>query len=332
MKLSIIIVNYNVKLMLEQCLYSLERSMQRLPQGSCQVIVVDNNSQDGSIEYLKPLFNQVTFIANKENLGFAKANNQALRLSDAQYKLLLNPDTLVSEETLIQVIEFMDANPEAGAVGVKMIDTHGRFHPESKRSFPTPWNSLCKMFGISKLLPNSKIFARYHLRYLDNDQIHQVDVLSGAFMMLRDEALQKCGLLDEAFFMYGEDIDLSYRIELAGYKNYYHPTTILHYKGESTKKNSIRYVKIFYGAMLIFFRKHYPHYNILFTLIIRIAIIFRALLSSIKRLFLDTNRQGAQQSKEAKINCLITTQDSIELQFRKMQITPGPKYQIEITN
>ncbi|MGL4993919.1 MAG: glycosyltransferase family 2 protein [Bacteroidales bacterium] len=332
MKLSIIIVNYNVKLMLEQCLYSIERSMQPLPKESCEVIVVDNNSQDGSIEYLKPLFPRVTFIANNENLGFAKANNQALRISNAQYKLLLNPDTLLSEQTLIKVLEFMDSTPDAGAVGVKMIDTYGRFHPESKRSFPTPWNSLCKMFGISTLMPNSKIFARYHLRYLDKDQIHQVDVLSGAFMMLRDETLQKCGLLDEAFFMYGEDIDLSYRIQLSGYKNYYHPTTILHYKGESTKKNSLRYVKIFYGAMLIFFRKHYPHYNILFTLIIRMAIIFRASLSSFKRLFLNNSKQGAQENGIQNLQCYIKPSESIAMQFDKMQITPGPKYKIEITN
>lgn len=330
MKLSIVIVNYNVKLLLEQCLLSCERAIDQV-DGACELFVVDNDSDDGSVDYLKPRFPNVHVIANCDNVGFSTANNQALRLATGEFQLLLNPDTLVAEDTFARIIAFMEATPNAGAVGAKMIDTYGRFHPESKRSFPTPWNSLCKMFGLSKLLPNSPTFARYHLRYLDRDAIHDVDVLCGAFMMMRRGALQKSGLLDEAFFMYGEDIDLSYRIQLAGYRNYYHPAPILHYKGESTKKNSMHYVRMFYGAMLIFFRKHYPHYNLLFTLIIRFAIFLRASFSTLKRLFLPTARQGSEGERPADRQWRVAATDSLTERFLEMERNPGLKYQIELT-
>ena len=278
MKLSIVIVNYNVKYFLEQCLYSVRAAITGL---DAEVWVVDNHSTDGSIEYLRPRFPEVNFIENQDNPGFAKANNQAIRMSSGEYVLLLNPDTVVGEESLRSLCYFMDEHPEAGGIGVKMIEGHGQFLPESKRSFPSPWVSFCKIFGLSKLFPQSHLFARYGLQYLDKEKIHEVEVLAGAFMLLRREALDKVGLLDEAFFMYGEDIDLSYRVVQGGYANYYIPERLLHYKGESTKHGDIKYVKAFYGAMLIFYRKYYPQSSWLMSLLIQFAVLLKASLSAI---------------------------------------------------
>ena len=279
MKLSIVIVNYNVRQLLEQCLLSVQKATEGI---EAEVFVVDNVSTDGSLEYLMPLFPEVRFIANSENVGFSRANNQAIRQAKGEYVLLLNPDTVVGEETLKNALHFMDEHPDAGAVGVKMIDGNGRFLPESKRSLPTPWNSFCKMFGLTFIFPKSTFFGKYRLLYLDKNEVHQVEVLCGAFMMMRSAALAKSGLLDETFFMYGEDIDLSYRILQAGYHIYYLPETIIHYKGESTKKDSLRYVKIFYGAMVIFFKKHYPNYSALFAIFIKMAIGLHASLFVLK--------------------------------------------------
>ncbi|MFH0758069.1 MAG: glycosyltransferase [Bacteroidota bacterium] len=278
MDLSIIIVNYNVRYFLEQCLHAVQQAMKNI---EAEVIVVDNNSVDGSVGEIRSKFPWVTLIANQENLGFSKANNQAIRRSGGRYILLLNPDTVVVEDTFRKCIEFMDSHPEAGAMGVKMIDGKGEFLPESKRSLPTPMVSFYKMFGLSTLFPRSKRFGKYHLGYLDQEETHSVDVLAGAFMFLRKEALDKTGLLDETFFMYGEDIDLSYRITQAGYKNYYYPqTTIIHYKGESTKKGSLNYVKMFYQAMIIFAGKHFTSRKArTFSILIHLAIYFRAALS-----------------------------------------------------
>lgn len=284
MDLSIVIVNYNVKHFLEQCLHSVLKASKNI---RTEIFVVDNNSVDGSAQLIREKFPQVRFIENKENVGFSKANNQAIRISKGKYILLLNPDTVVEEDTFEKVISFMNNNPETGGLGVKMIDGKGVFLPESKRGLPSPWVAFYKMFGISKLFPKSKKFGKYHLSYLDENNMHEVDVLSGAFMLMRKEALDKVGLLDETFFMYGEDIDLSYRIQLGGYKNYYYPeTTIIHYKGESTKKGSLNYVKVFYNAMVIFAKKHFPGGKTgVFAFFIQMAIYFRALLSISKRIF-----------------------------------------------
>lgn len=281
MKLSIIIVNYNVKYFLEQCLLSIEAS--NFPF-TYETIIVDNNSSDNSFEYLTPRFPNIKFIQNLDNPGFAKANNQAINLATGEYILILNPDTVLGENVLKEVCSFMDKKPYVGAVGVKMINGYGDFLPESKRGFPTPWASFCKIFGLSKFFPNSKIFGKYHLKYLDENKEHEIDVLAGAFIMARRKALDKSGLFDEDFFMYGEDIDLSYRITKAGYKNYYLPQRIIHYKGESTKKD-MKYVKIFYEAMYIFFKKHYPHYGKIYSFLITSGIYARAGISSIKSLF-----------------------------------------------
>lgn len=281
MKLSIVIVNYNVKYYLEQCLDSVLKSIQNM---DAEIFVVDNHSSDGSLEYLVPKFPAVHFIANQKNIGFSRANNQAIEQAQGEYVLLLNPDTVLGENTLAGVCRFMDENKQIGAVGVKMLDGLGRFLPESKRGFPSPWNSFTKISGLARLFPHSKVFGGYHLRYLDENETHEVEVLAGAFMMLRRETIEKSGSLDNRFFMYGEDIDLSYRINQAGYSNFYFPEPIIHYKGESTQKD-IRYVKHFYEAMLIFFNKHYPHSNSLFKRTIQLAIVATGFLSAIQKMF-----------------------------------------------
>lgn len=283
MKLSIIIVNYNVSCFLEQALKSVYHALKNI---EAEVFVVDNHSEDDSLEMLKEKFPQVQLIANKENVGFARANNQAIRMSQGEYVLLLNPDTLVEEDTFEKCLDFMDATPDAGGLGVKMINGHGEFLPESKRGIPFPAVAFYKLFGLSKLFPNSHKFGTYHLTYLDNDEVHSVEVLSGAFMMMRKKVLDEVGLLDEDYFMYGEDIDLSYRILKGGYKNYYFPhTRIIHYKGESTKKGSLNYVHVFYKAMQIFAKKHFSTNNAkIFNALINCAIWFRASLAAIKRI------------------------------------------------
>jgi len=280
MKLSIIIVNYNVEHFLEQCLNSVLAARQDF---AIEVIVVDNNSVDGSLEMMAEKFPQITLIANKDNRGFSKANNQGIRIAKGEYILLLNPDTVVESDTFAKTIAFMDAHPEAGGLGVKMLDGKGNFLPESKRGIPTPAAAFYKMFGLSKIFPRSKRFAAYHQGHLSKDEVHEIDVLSGAFMLMRKSALDKVGLLDEDFFMYGEDIDLSYRIIKGGFKNYYFPETrIIHYKGESTKKNTVNYVYVFYNAMVIFAKKHYSTKNArAFSFLINSAIVFRGFVALI---------------------------------------------------
>ncbi len=284
MKLSIVIVNYNVEHFLEQCLFSVRKAIANI---EAEVFVVDNNSVDGSLKMLADKFPEVKVIANKDNVGFSRANNQAIRISTGEYVLLLNPDTVVEDDTFTKTIEFMDSHPDAGGLGVKMVDGKGRFLPESKRGLPTPATAFYKMFGLTKLFPHSKRFARYYLGHLDNDEINEVEILAGAFMLMRRETLDKCGLLDETFFMYGEDIDLSYRITLAGYKNYYYPKTrIIHYKGESTKKTSVNYVLVFYKAMEIFVRKHFADKGAkTFSFFINLAIYFKAFLALLSQFF-----------------------------------------------
>ncbi len=284
MKLSIVIVNYNVKYFLEQCLHSVYKACKGLDS---EVYVVDNNSVDGSIKMIREKFPEVRLIENKDNKGFSRANNQAIRKAKGDYILLLNPDTIVEDDTLTKCVQFMDEHADAGGLGIKMLDGKGKFLPESKRGLPTPAVAFFKVFGFSSLFPKSKIFGKYHLGYLDKDKTHQVDILSGAFMLLRKSVLDQIGLLDETFFMYGEDIDLSYRITQAGYKNYYFPESrIIHYKGESTKKSSMNYVFMFYTAMIIFAKKHYSQKNYRsFSFLINFAIYFRAFISIITRFF-----------------------------------------------
>lgn len=282
MKLSVIVVNHNVKYFLEQALCSVRKATREV---EAEVFVVDNASSDGSVDLVKAKFPEVRLIANRTNVGFATANNQAIREARGEYVLLLNPDTVVEEDIFEKTAQFMDRHPEAGALGVKTLDGRGHYLPESKRSLPKPSIAFYKMFGLSALFPKSKIFGQYHLTYLDENAVHEVDVLSGSFMLIRRSVFDKVGLLDETYFMYGEDIDFSYRMTRAGYKNYYFPRArIIHYKGESTKKDSLHYVMTFYKAMLIFARKHFSKQNaLLLSILINLAIVARAGMAIISR-------------------------------------------------
>ena len=279
LQLSVIIVNYNVKHFLEQCLCSVQKAITGL---QAEVIVIDNHSADNSVKYLETKFPGVRFLSNPDNLGFAKACNQGLRLATGKYVLFQNPDTLVPEDCYRSCISFMESHPDAGALGIKMLDGRGKFLKESKRSFPSPLTSLFKLFGLSRLFPRSRIFSKYHLGNLDENKNHEVDVLAGAFMMVRKDVMEKVGGFDEIFFMYGEDVDLSYRIQKAGYRNYYFAESqIIHFKGESTRKGSLNYVRLFYKAMSIFVAKHYGGGKAgIFNFLIHTAIWVRAVMTA----------------------------------------------------
>ena len=267
MKLSVVIVSYNVRNYLEQCLQSVQRAFEGI-EG--EVFVVDNHSDDDSVVTVREKYPWVRLIENQENLGFSKANNQAIRQSQADYVLLLNPDTVVAEDTLRGVLTFMDEHPKAGGAGVMMCYEDGSRAPESRRALPTPWVAALKMLGFTK---------RYYMSHLPWDQPCRIEVISGAFCLLRHEALKTIGLLDEDFFMYGEDIDLSYRLLKGGWENWYLPYSIIHYKGKSTQKSDYRYVHVFYQAMLIFFQKHYSHLSMVYTVPVKMAIYFRAFIA-----------------------------------------------------
>lgn len=281
MKLSVIIVNYNVKFYLEQCLLSVFKATKNI---ATEVFVVDNHSRDGSVDYLTDRFPSVNIISSNHNLGFARANNIAIRQCSGQYVLLLNPDTIVGENALDEVVAFMDAHPKAGGVGVCMLKVDGTPAMESRRGFPTPLTAFYKMSGLCAHFPKSRRFGHYYMGYLPWNSAEKIEVISGAFCMVRHEALDKIGLLDEDFFMYGEDIDLSYRLLKGGYENWYVPARILHYKGESTHKSSFAYVHVFYDAMFIFFRKHYGHLSLLFSVPVKGAILVKATAALFKML------------------------------------------------
>ena len=273
MTLSVIIVSYNVRHYLAQCLWSVERAIQGM---DADVWVVDNASTDDSVSYLQTHFPWVHLIANADNRGFACANNQAIRACASRYVLLLNPDTVVGEDVLRTCVRFLDEHLEAGATGVRMVNSNGEFARESRRGLPTPLTSFYKMCGLCALFPRSRRFGHYYLGFLKEDEANRIEVMSGAFCMLRREALDQVGLLDEDYFMYGEDIDLSYRLLQGGWQNWYLPVRILHYKGESTQKTSYRYVQIFYDAMLIFFNKHFARRYWLSAIVIRLGVRLRA--------------------------------------------------------
>lgn len=298
MKLSVVIVNYNVKHFLEQCLCSVCKAARNVQ--SAEIIVVDNASSDGSVKYISERFPDITIIASEKNLGFARANNLAIKKSKGEYVLLLNPDTIVTENTFAHFVDFMDKHPEAGACGAYMLHTDGTFALESRRGLPTPFVAFCKMSGLTSLYPKSRLFGRYYMCYLNELEVNPIEIVSGAYMFIRREALDKAGLLDEDFFMYGEDIDLSYRILKAGYQNYFLPTPILHYKGESTKKSSYRYTHTFYQAMQLFFKKHYSHYSLLVSFPIKLAIWGRALLAYVGNQFRHRRALG-----RAQLNCVV---------------------------
>lgn len=280
MDLSVIIVNYNVRQFLENALTSIYRAMEGV-QG--EVFVVDNASDDGSIEMVKTKFPQVLLIENKANVGFAKANNTAMKHAKGRYLLLLNPDTIVQEDTFNVMVEFFDENQDAGLAGCKILNPDGTFQLPCRRSFPTPWVAFTKIFGLSTLFPKSRLFGQYNLTYLSEDETYEVDAVSGSFMFLRREAYEKVGGLDETFFMYGEDLDWCYRVSKSAYKVYYvHSTKIIHFKGESTRRSEIDEIRMFYQAMQLFVEKHFST-SVVVEVLLTIGIVLRAALAMLTK-------------------------------------------------
>jgi len=273
MELSVIIVSFNVREYLKNCLITVLKAAESV---ECEIFVVDNNSTDGSGDMVKNEFPEVNLIRNKENSGFSTANNQAVKMANGSFVLFLNPDTIVESDTFSKCICFMKDHPDAGAIGVKMVNGEGRYLPESKRAFPNPLTAFFKSFGLSALFPGSHFFNRYYLTNIDKDETAPSEAISGAFMFAGMEALLKAGLFDEDFFMYGEDIDLSYRLNRLGYTNYYFPEVcIIHFKGMSTRRDKYTDIIHFYNAMKIYARKrNREKFNPLFLLIIP-AIWFR---------------------------------------------------------
>lgn len=254
-QLSIIIVNYNVKELLEQSLVSIRKASKDL---RTELFVVDNASTDGSVEFIRSNFPEVHLIANRENIGFAAANNQAMKQAAGSYFLLLNPDTVVQEDTFSVIMRFLEQRRDCGMVGCKILNPDGTLQLACRRSFPTPWVGFTRIIGLSRLFPRSRIFGKYNLTYLDPDQTYEVEAISGSFMCVRREVVDQVGYLDEAFFMYGEDLDWCYRIHEAGWKIFYLPETkIIHFKGESSKQTDIDLKLMFYRAMELFVQKHY---------------------------------------------------------------------------
>jgi O-antigen biosynthesis protein len=273
MDLSVIIVSFNVRDYLRQCLNSVKSATDNI---DCEIFVVDNSSEDGTIKMIEDEFPDIRLIINSINCGFSAANNQAIRISAGRFVLLLNPDTIVGRDSFVKCINFLDNHSDGGALGVRMINGEGKFLPESKRAFPTPLTAFFKIFGGSALFPKSPFFNRYYLPQIDSRQTSSTEVISGAFMFIRREALIISGMLDEAFFMYGEDIDLSYRLIQSGFKNYYFPETqIVHFKGKSTSRKSYKDILQFYKAMRIYARKRVAEEKLNFYFLLKSAIYLR---------------------------------------------------------
>ncbi|MBK9272192.1 MAG: glycosyltransferase [Saprospiraceae bacterium] len=286
MKLSIIIVSYNVRFFLEEAIASAFRAAEGIES---EIIVVDNASADDSCEMIRTLFPKVKLIESDLNLGFGKANNLGLKIATGEYILFLNPDTIVAGDALQICLSYLEEHPEYGACGVRMLDGSGKILPESKRGFPTPWVSFCKMLGLHKLFPHSKLFNGYYLGHLSYEENQDIEVLSGAFIFVRKKVLDQIGGFDEKYFMYGEDIDLSTRILRSGCKiAYLSNARIVHYKGESTKKSSLSYFKSFYEAMLIFSEKYMSQNNKRwFVYLLKLAIVLKGILSWIKSILIS---------------------------------------------
>lgn len=280
MKITVVIVNYNVKYYVEQCVESVRRALQGIDS---EIVVVDNHSRDGSVEYLANV-EGMRLIDTGHNLGFSKANNIAIRQSKAEYVLLLNPDTFVAEDAIRKMLDFADSHPKLGGMGVRMHNDWGALAQESRRGLPSPMTSFYKMTGMCRRKPSHPKYGKYYMGWLPWDSAQRVEVISGACFLLRRKALDEVGLLDEDFFMYGEDVDLSYRLLKGGWENWYVPADIVHYKGESTQKTSFKYVHVFYNAMLIFMRKHYSHLSWIVVWPLQMAVYFIAFLTLVSAL------------------------------------------------
>jgi len=299
LQLSIIIVNYNVQCFLEQCIISVIAACKNI---EAEIIVVDNDSTDGSKLFFNNRFKAVQFIWLKRNLGFAKANNIGLAAARGSTILFLNPDTIVPEDCFEQCLTFFHSKDKAGALGIRMIDGSGCFLKESKRGFPSLFTSFCKLSGLTVLFPSSTIFANYYLGHLPENKNQPVAVLSGAFMMVDKKVLDKLGGFDETFFMYAEDIDLSYRIQKAGYLNYYFAESIiLHFKGESTKKETLQYINTFYGAMILFVKKHHGLFiGSMYTVVIQAVIAIKSLRAGVNSLFKKSGNKPEKKFTTSK--------------------------------
>ena len=320
-KISIVIVSYNVRYYIVQCIESVRRAIAGL---DAEIIVVDNHSKDDTVAFLRENFPDVRLMASQSNLGFSRGNNMAIREAQGEYILLLNPDTVVGERVLQEAVSFMDAHPEAGGAGVQMLNVDGTCALESRRALPTPWVSFMKMLGKTE---------RYYMSHLSWDSPQQIEIISGAFCLLRRKALDQTGLLDETFFMYGEDIDMSYRLLKGGWQNWYLPLQILHYKGESTEKTSFRYVHVFYQAMLIFFRKHYGHLSLLITLPIKAAIYFKAFTAFVQMQFHRLSRaMGNAEKCHPELMVLDTADHSYEEILRLLSNQQEPRKTLGIRN
>ncbi len=309
MQLSIIILNYNVRYFLELCVISVQKAIENI---DAEIIVVDNNSLDSSCEMMKSRFPSIKFIENKENLGFPKGNNIGVASAKGEYICILNPDTVVAEDTFAKVLEFAEKQTNLGIIGCKLIDGTGNFLPESKRGIPTPWVSFTKIFGLYKFFPNLKIFNQYYAQHLLENETGKVDILVGAFMVMKRELYNEIRGFDENCFMYCDDIDLSYEVLKKGKANYYFSeTTIIHYKGESTIKNGT-YMKHFQQAMNFFYKKHFNG-SLFFLIFMKIGIV----IFSFAKMF-----QGASKPKVVPENYILVSDDNllkekIEILFNK---------------
>src|SRR6187402_463774 len=299
MQLSVIILNYNVRYFLELCVLSVESALKNIDS---EIIIVDNDSQDESCEMIKKRFPKIKLIQNSQNFGFSKGNNIGVVESKGEYICILNPDTVVAEDTFEKVLAFARNKKNLGIVGVKLIDGTGNFLPESKRGIPKPWVAFTKITGLHKLFPKSPLFNKYYAQDLSENQTGEVEILVGAFMVLKKELYQEVGGFDEDCFMYSDDIDLSYMVLQKGKTNYYfHETTVIHYKGESTIKDGT-YMKRFQEAMEFFYRKHFQ-VSILFSVFMKIGIVF---FSLVKRI------QGRAKAKRVPKNyLLISTSETL---------------------
>ncbi|WET01562.1 glycosyltransferase family 2 protein [Flavobacterium sp. YJ01] len=277
MQLSVIILNYNVRYFLEQCVLSVHEAIAEI---DAEIIVIDNNSSDESVLMMKEKFPNVKLIENKENFGFPKGNNIGVRQAKGKYVCILNPDTVVAEDTFSKILAFAERQNNLGIIGCKLIDGTGEFLPESKRGIPTPWVAFTKIFSLYKIFPKTKLFNQYYAQQLDENQTGKVDILVGAFMFLERKLYENLDGFDENCFMYADDIDLSYRaLQLKKNNYYFHETTVLHYKGESTIKDE-KYMMHFQEAMNFFYQKHFKK-SWFFSIFIKIG----AFLFSIAKMF-----------------------------------------------
>ena len=315
MQLSVIILNYNVRFFLEQCILSVQKALQGIDG---EIIVIDNHSSDDSCAMMKKLFPSVTLIENKENLGFPKGNNIGVAQAKGEYVCILNPDTVVAEDTFAKILAFAKTKTNLGIVGCKLIDGTGAFLPESKRAVPTPWVAFTKIFGLYKIFSNNTLFNRYYAQHLTPNQTGKVDILVGAFMVLKRELYNEIGGFDENCFMYSDDIDLSYMALQRGKENYYfHETTVIHYKGESTVRDGT-YMKRFQEAMNFFYKKHFSK-SLLFDVFMKIGAFAFTLLKKKqqknKEFLID--KYVVFTNKDLKINTTQSVDYFTEFEFFK---------------